>query len=342
MKRTIISFIIPFLIPSMAICQGQVFIEFHDNINQKAKVVHFPKREILNPIMIACSSHVIALSDIFKPTFLSLYDYSKEAFIGHYLQKRMGPDDVSMMTTFKSHGDEFYFWDINKRALSFVKADAPDHIARSISFTKVHPNLLKVYKISEDRSLATGAFPDSPFAILDNTSNSIINFFGVYPYDDFDNKLTDKDKANQCSWYIHYEPSKMKMVAAALSGEFITFYDMKDLNNPTLIKKKGNLLPAYNGSRVSPDNIYSFIDVTGNSKFCVALYWGKTRKEFPHPDVFGGNKLLIYDWNGNPIKTIQLNHIYIGIAAAPNSEKVFLVRKDIETKEFLIESIDLK
>lgn len=241
MKRTIISFIIPFLIPSMAICQGQVFIEFHDNINQKAKVVHFPKREILNPIMIACSSHVIALSDIFKPTFLSLYDYSKEAFIGHYLQKGMGPDDVSMMTTFKSHGDEFYFWDINKRALSFVKADAPDHIARSISFTKVHPNLLKVYKISEDRSLATGAFPDSPFAILDNTSNSIIKFFGVYPYDDFDNKLTDKDKANQCSWYIHYEPSKMKMVAAALSGEFITFYDMQDLNNPTLIKKKGNL-----------------------------------------------------------------------------------------------------
>ena len=134
----------------------------------------------------------------------------------------------------------------------------------------------------------------------------------------------------------------MKMVAAALSGEFITFYDMKDLNNPTLIKKKGNLLPAYNGSRVSPDNIYSFIDVTGNSKYCVALYWGKTRKEFPHPDLFGGNKLLIYDWNGNPIKTIQLNHIYIGIAAAPNSEKVFLVRKDIETKDFLIESVDLK
>ena len=132
------------------------------------------------------------------------------------------------------------------------------------------------------------------------------------------------------------------MVAATLSGEFITFYDMKDLNSPTLIKKKGNLLPVYNGSRVSPDNVYSFIDVTGNSRYCIALYWGKTDKKYPHKDLFGGNKLLIYDWDGNPIKSIQLDHIYIGIAAAPNSGKVFLVRKDIETKEFLIESVDLK
>ena len=342
MKRIIILFILLFLISGMAFCQGQVLSEFHDNINQKAEGVRFPKSEILNPIMIACTSHVIALSDIFKPTFLSLYDYSTESFLGHYLQKGMGPDDVSMMTTFKSHGDEFYFWDINKHALSFVMADAPDHIARSISFTKAHPNLQKVYKISEVKSMATGAFPGYPFAILDNNGDSITKFFGVYPYEDCNNKLTDKDKANQCSWYIHYEPSKMKMVAATLSGEFITFYDMKDLNSPTLIKKKGNLLPVYNGSRVSPDNVYSFIDVTCNSRYCIALYWGKTDKKYPHKDLFGGSKLLIYDWDGNPIKSIQLDHIYIGIAAAPNSGKVFLVRKDNERRSFVVESVGIK
>lgn len=342
MKRIVLPFILPFLISGMAFCQGQVLSEFHDNISQKTEVVRFPKSEILNPIMIACTSHMIALSDIFKPTFLSLYDYSKESFLGHYLQKGMGPDDVSMMTTFKSYGDEFYFWDINKHKLSFIKADAPDHIARSISFTKAHPKLLKVYSVSEDKSLATGAFPDYPFAVLDNNGDSITKLFGIYPFNDNRNELTDKDKANQCPWYVHYEPSNKKMAAAALSGEFITFYDMKDQDRPILIKKKGNLLPAYNGSRVSPNNIYSFIDITGNSKYCVALYWGKTRKEFSHPDLFGGNKLLIFDWNGNPIKTIQFDDIYIGIAATPDSEKVFLMRKNIKTKEFLIESVDLK
>lgn len=32
------------------------------------------KNEILNPIMIACTDKAIVLSNIFKPTYLSLYD----------------------------------------------------------------------------------------------------------------------------------------------------------------------------------------------------------------------------------------------------------------------------
>ena len=135
------------------------------------------------------------------------------------------------------------------------------------------------------------------------------------------------------------------MVAATTCGSFIAFYELKALNKPALVCKKGNILPKFakaKGGSVKflPHNTYGFIDVAGNAHYCVALYWGKRYDDYPQ-DIFGGDMLLIYDWNGNPIKSIKLNSIYRAITVTPDSDTILLVRKNERTGEFMVEKLCL-
>ena len=345
MISSILFSILLFSMPGEQAVEDEVLSEFSIIEKGKTKRVDFPKNEILNPIMIASTEKAIALSNIFKPTYLSLYDYRNRSFMGQFLHAGRGTDEVSMMTTFKSEGDSFHFWDPNKHLLSSVKADAPWLICKSVSFAKANDQIFKVYRINDDMSFGTGPFQDHPFAILDNQTDSATTLFGIYPLSEEEN-LNDTQKAYACQWNCHYDSKQKRMAVATTCGSFIAFYDLKDLNEPTVVDKKGNILPKFakaKGGTVKflPDNTYGFIDIAGNSHYCVALYWGKRYDDYPH-DIFGGDILLIYDWNGNPMKAIKLNSIYRAIAVTPNSDTVFLIRKQNNTGEFVVECLSLK
>ena len=320
--------------------------EFREDTKGETQYVSFPKDSILNPIKIACTDSTIALSDIFHPTFLTLYNYKTNKFIGHFINRGTGKDEVNLMTTLKMFGGGLEFWDPNNHKLCTIDINAPNAIKESDFLKKACDNLFKVYHIDKYKSIATGVFPNYPFAVIDNSSDSIIHYFGIYPYTDERENTTKAESPFAYQWYCHYDATSKTMVAATLSGSFISFYDLTDYKKPRLIKKAGNILPQYSkgkkGSvRFLPNNIYGFVDVAGNSKYCVALYWGDTRDKFPHPNIFGGDKLLIYDWNGNAIKKIQLKHIYISLTVHPTLNKIFLVRKNASNMEFSVESIDI-
>ena len=335
--------ILLFSMPAEPTAEDEVLSEFRTIEKGKTEQVDFPKNEILNPIMIACTDKAIALSNIFKPTYLSLYDYRNRSFVGHFLHAGRGADEVSMMMTFKSESDGFHFWDPNKHLLSSVKADTPWLISKSVSFAKANSQIFKAYRINDDTSFGTGPFQGHPFAILNNKTDSATTLFGIYPLSEEEN-LNDTQKAYACQWNCHYEPGRKRMAAATTCGSFIAFYDLKDLNEPALVCRKGNILPKFvkaKGGTVKflPDNTYGFIDVTGNAHYCVALYWGKRHDDFPK-DIYGGNLLLIYDWNGKPIRAIKLENIYRAITITPDSDTILLVRKN-STGEFVVERLQL-
>lgn len=341
------SLLFSFLLFSMSDHQVEedgILSEFTVITKGNTEKVNFPKHEILNPIMMTCTDRIIALSNVFKPTHLSVYDYRASSFMGHFLNAGRGNGEVSIMTTLKTQGEELYFWDLNKRQLSTVRTNNPGHIINSVSFVKANEQIFKVYRINDDMSLGTGPFKGYPFAIMDNKADSITTLFGIYPLAEDDN-LNDTQKAYACQWNCHYEPERKKMVAATTCGSFIAFYELKDLNKPALVCKKGNILPKFakaKGGSVKflPHNTYGFIDVAGNAHYCVALYWGKRYDDYPQ-DIFGGNMLLIYDWNGNPIKAIKLNSIYRAITVTPDSDTILLVRKNERTGEFMVEKLCL-
>ena len=340
--RTLSLFLLFLSLPQKILQQDSILSEFRILERGKTERIDFPKNEILNPIMIACTDKAIALSNIFKPTYLSLYDYRNRSFAGHFLHAGRGADEVSLMTTFKSESDGFHFWDPNKHLLSSVKADTPWLISKSVSFAKANDQIFKVYRLNDDMSLGTGPFKGRPFAILDNTADSITTLFGSYPLPE--DNLNDSQKAYACQWNCHYNPDLKRMAAATTCGSFIAFYDLKDMDEPVLIRRKGNILPKFEKSKGGtvkflPDNIYGFIDVAGNYHYCVALYWGQTYNDFP-TGLFGGNILLIYDWEGQPIKAIRLKHVYRAITIMPDSDIIFLVGKNGEY--WRIDSLNLK
>lgn len=140
------SLLFSFLLFSMSDHQVEedgILSEFTVITKGNTEKVNFPKHEILNPIMMTCTDRIIALSNVFKPTHLSVYDYRASSFMGHFLNAGRGNGEVSIMTTLKTQGEELYFWDLNKRQLSTVRTNNPGHIINSVSFVKANEQILK-------------------------------------------------------------------------------------------------------------------------------------------------------------------------------------------------------
>ena len=92
--RTLSLFLLFLSLPQKILQQDSILSEFRILERGKTERIDFPKNEILNPFMIACTDKAIALSNIFKPTYLSLYDYRNRSFAGHFLHAGRGADEV--------------------------------------------------------------------------------------------------------------------------------------------------------------------------------------------------------------------------------------------------------
>ena len=133
--------------------------EFREDTKGETQYVSFPKDSILNPIKIACTDSTIALSDIFHPTFLTLYNYKTNKFIGHFINRGTGKDEVNLMTTLKMFGGGLEFWDPNNHKLCTIDLNAPNVIKESDYLKKACDKLFKVYHIDKYKSIATGWYP---------------------------------------------------------------------------------------------------------------------------------------------------------------------------------------
>lgn len=56
---------------------------------------------------------------------------------------------------------------------------------------------------------------------------------------------------------------------------------------------------------------------------------------------YGGNKILIFDWKGNPIKLIVLEQQYTNLAIDEENKRILLLGTSSETKDYIISEIEL-
>mgnify|MGYP003618504031 FL=1 len=140
--------------------------------------------------------------------------------------------------------------------------------------------------------------------------------------------------------------NEKKVFAAACGiGESIMFYDLNNKNNPHLIREFTFDHPQYDltGDNEQPI-IFSkarkngFIDIKSSSNYCICLFSGEVRTEV---NDYGGNKILIFDWKGNPIKLIVLEQQYTNLAIDEENKRILLLGTSSETKDYIISEIEL-
>ena len=160
----------------------------------------------------------------------------------------------------------------------------------------------------EKWAVKIGGGENHRFALLDKNGN-ILKRFGNYPKDYKPNN-TDIENGAIYQCLLTSQNEKKVFAAACGIGESIMFYDLNNKNNPHLIREFTFDHPQYDltGDNEQPvifskDSKNGFIDIKSSSNYCICLFSGEVRTGV---NDYGGNKILIFDWKGNPIKLIVL------------------------------------
>ena len=127
-------------------------------------------------------------------------------------------------------------------------------------------------------------------------------------------------------------------------GENIQFYDLTNKMTPQLIKEYNFSAPKYKmdgeGSVIyQKENIIGFTELLSHSNYCIGFFSGETLKG---PNGYGSNKLLFFDWTGNPIKEINFKDTYSNITMNEEENIVYLLGKDSQTDDFKIYTITIE
>ena len=116
---------------------------------------------------------------------------------------------------------------------------------------------------------------------------------------------------------------------------------MSDIHHPKVIKEHLYCLPAYtddsnaNSKSVifKKNSTFGFLTLTATEKYCIGLFSGNNAKNWK------AKRLLIFDWNGTPVKEIKLSQEYEYMTASEN--EIILFGTDNETSDYVNHTIKL-
>lgn len=313
---------------------------------QKPILVGIQSDSIQDPYMLECINGKLYFANLRSKKILSEFDLSLGNHRGGFLNRGNSPNDFQFLTNMYRFDNSLTLWDSSSSTLSFI--DPSNHsIERKI---KISPNAsllspFQVMPISDRRLIATGILSKGRVALLDEIGKELF-VFGTYPKEDKGREYTHTENAFAYQSHAAYQSKKNRLVLGAYWGESIVFYDLSDNNNPKQIKEYIYSYPKYTDNsdnsqssvKFKKGNISGFIDIKASSKYCVCLYSGEP---YYAGEEYGGDKILMFDWEGNPVKYIKLDKKYSNLAVSEETQEAILIGTDPKTLEYVVAKVEL-
>lgn len=337
-----------FLSACTTVQQGSFLSIFPVNENGNIKIKKIEVDSIRNPYLMEYTKDKLFLCDINQPTFITVFDWKTGKFLGDFATKGLGPNEVLFLTTLNALDSNLYFWDANKK--EFVSVSSQNYQRNNTikieNDTSSVINAFKVLPLEPQMYAATGLVKDKRIALLNN-EGKVITTFGDYPKEDKNKVYSDIENGFAYQSIIAYQRKKHILAIGSRNGESIAFYDLTNLRSPLLVKEYVYSYPSYkdisagNSQSVTflPDNIIGMVDMKSIDKYCICLFSGKTRKK--DETYEGGKYIFIFDWDGNPVKSIKLGQRYTNIAVNKSNKELILLGNDPESLDFNVYTMDL-
>ena len=197
--------------------------------------------------------------------------------------------------------------------------------------------------MQEDLFVAAGIVRGHRFALMDGQGR-VVGGFGKYP-EGHETQNTDMENGFVYQSLLATQGERSLLAAATAMGESIQFYDLSDRDNPVLVREFTFEHPLYNrtGDQEQPivfdaKNPDGFIDLKATPDYCVGLFSGEARTDLR---AYGGDKIVIFDWDGNPVKLITLGQSYTNLAVDAEKNRILLLSVQPETGDFVVSGISL-
>lgn len=223
-----------------------------------------------------------------------------------------GPNEIIQLIHVGTNRNQFLFADRVKAKIYELEL-SEDYLHKEIyqfpdTFTH---KLFSLTELDEEHFIGTGAFEKGRFVIYNKKDNSY-KFTGKYPEDESTSLLTPSQTYMMYSGtLIGKNPSNNKFIA--VKAGVMEFYTILKNNDLKLTMKRYYHFPLFNivGDRglvvYKKENVNGFQSLSYDSSYIYLLYCNSTKAD-KGADAFCGNIILVYDWDGNPIKRYDLEH----------------------------------
>ncbi|WP_194972846.1 BF3164 family lipoprotein [Aquiflexum lacus] len=265
----------------------------------------------------------------------TIIDLNEEKKVAEFGKMGYGPCELSFPASLQLTGNGSNVVGVNNRnKFSYQEFNLSSVLSQNNKLdtcinttSNFNLNYHKLIKVQDSLFVGTGSF-EKRFAVSKTDEKLPSEFFGEYPF--------SKDLAafNHHILSIAYQgdilmrPSGGKFVSTSRSSfNFdivrIGLNGSLELENatrfwpPSFGGNSGSLISTgYFISTMESDNKYGCLSTSVSDNFIYILYSGKTMKE----NAMYSNTILVYDWNGNPIKVLELDQQLNLISVSQNDD----------------------
>ncbi len=297
------------------------------------------------PYLMACLKDELLLADINLNTFVSAFDKESGKWLWYDLTRGNSPDEYLHIVNMRVVNDKLFLWDAGQSAASILTPkDNSLGVEKRIN-VQSDSCLIAAFQltpIDEGHFIASGIIKGHRLVVLDD-SGKVRTAFGNYPFGDAQTETADTEMAFVNQGEAVYQQAKRRFAISNLMGEAISFYDLTDMQYPRLVKEYHYIAPKYrktgDGSiAYEKDSPYGFIALASTPDYCIALFNGAAPES---AQDYGGNKVLLFDWDGNPVKAYLLDECYTYLTADEETSRLFLLGTDAETLDYKIDILNI-
>ncbi len=338
---------------------NEKFLENFDNIQlMEAKPKAFESDKLGRPYLMDFYKNKLVFIEYGTEYLMNIFNATTGKWEQNMAPLGQGPNEFLWITSVGTDHERFMTYDGNLKRINYFEMSEDSILpCKKETYIQTSPEFItafKVFLLTKNKHIASGIIKDAHWAIIDSTGN-MTKKFDSYPVDPhFPGLLTDDDIAMAYQGTFTTNPSQTKAMYTYSNGIILRFCSIEEsgylTRNKELIYEyprfKENSTEKIKSVVFSENNLNSFISIKSTENYCFLLYSGLTALEASKEKGawHTGNKLLIFDWDGNPVKAIYLPLRYSMFAVNAQERLVYLLTTNDEsaTDDYSLHILDLK
>lgn len=301
---------------------------------------------IRNPYLMECAEGKLFFANMNYSSLISVFDLSSGKHAGDFLTRGEGPEEALFVSNLAGCGGKLSVFDSDKQKVVFYHI-TKDSLAKSSCIelqndTSFLFSTFNCLPLDAGRIAATGLTKEHRIVLLDGHGVPY-QAFGDYP--GARAKASGVENGFAYQGFMAYQPDKEVLAIGSSFGESVLFYDLRKVETPALLKEHTCAVPQYRNTSdkqsqsvaFGQDNIMGFLSLKASDQYCIGLYNGQKRVGME----YGGDKLLLFDWNGSPVKCLQLDQTYEQMAYDEQGNRVILLGLDKVTGEYKVMAVQI-
>jgi hypothetical protein len=280
----------------------------------------------------------------------SLFDAAGK-FICRFGNIGQGPTEIPSGCIGYLYKHKFYVHDTDSGLLAVYNLDSlqmdaafpPQRLPR---YPTDVMQLSKIVPVNDTLFLGAGAIGNNQFVLFGTSGIVYDKSVPLFNASISDMHPSNKYLSNQGSLVRH--PKKNIMAYSVNKSANLELIRVTDDNKIERVKSLRLRNPEYTylqtemilSADLNPESKMGYLALTGSNKYIYALYSvsSLSNREY-HP--YFSDIILVFDWEGNPVRKYKLPHRVFSIASDMNGERLYTTQIDAETKGWTIEAYRL-